>query len=66
MGGLLGPGVSASPRGATMTKASKTVTNNAVKKTSSFEAVSMQPTVRTGQFEGYDAFGCSSLAQMHY
>ena len=49
-----------------MTKASKTVTNNAVKKTSSFEAVSMQPTVRTAQFEGYDAFGCSPLAQMHY
>ena len=49
-----------------MTKASKTVTNNAVMDTSNFAAVSMQLTVRTGQFEGYDAFGCSSLAQMHY
>ena len=49
-----------------MTKASKNVTNNAVRSTSNFAVVSMQPTVRTGQFEGYDAFGCSSLAQMHY
>ena len=49
-----------------MTKASETVTNNAVRKTSDFEVVSMQPTVGTAQFEGYDAFVCSSLAQMRY
>ena len=66
MRGLLGPGVSASPRGATMTKASKNVTNNAVMGTSNLAAVSMHPTVRTVEFEGYEAFARSSLAQMRY
>ena len=49
-----------------MTKASSTVANNDARRASNFEAVNMQLTVRTAQFEGYDAFGCSSLAQMHY
>ena len=66
MGGLLGPGVSASPREATMTKAIKNVTNNAVMGTSNLAAVSMHPTVRTVEFEGYEAFARSSLAQMRY
>jgi len=49
-----------------MIKASKNVTNNAVRKTSNFAVVSMQPTVRIVEFEGYEAFARSSLAQMHY
>lgn len=49
-----------------MTKASKNVTNNAVMDTSNFAAVSMQPTVRTAEFEGYEAFARNSLAQMRY
>ena len=49
-----------------MTKASKNVTNNAVRSTSNFAVVSMQPTVRTAEFERYDAFARSSLAQMRY